>query len=138
MQPYGAYQVQIVERSIRDPLLVPATGYTFSFIADPGRTKRIDIPLQRMPIVTGYVRGLEMAPSRLRLLVFEGDEQVETADLYRDGGFTLRLPRGRYELRLIDVLSGHMFTSARQPIVVQPGGPEPLVVELNITLPGER
>ena len=138
LQPYGAYQVQIIERSIRDPLLTPATGYTFSFIADPGHTKQIDIPLQRVPIVTGYVRGLEMAPSRLRLLVFKGDEQVETADLYRDGGFTLRLPPGRYELRLVDVITGRPFTSDARSIFVQPGGQEPLVVELNITPPGAR
>ncbi|MFQ5569853.1 MAG: hypothetical protein ACE5G0_09275 [Rhodothermales bacterium] len=96
LQPFATYQVEVIERSIRDPLLVPTTGYTFSFIADPGRTRRIDIPLQRLPVVIGYVRGLEIAPPRLRLLVFQGDEQVEATDLYRDGGFTLRLPPGRY------------------------------------------
>lgn len=132
LQPYGVYQVQIIERSIRDPLLTPATGYTFSFIADPGRTREIDIPLQRMPVVTGIVRGLEMAPSRLRLLVFKGDRQVETADLYRDGGFTLRLSPGPYELRLIDVVTGRSFPSGGQSIFVAPGTQEPLVLELTV------
>ena len=132
LQPFTEYQVQILERSILDPLLVPATGYTFSFIADPGRTKRIDIPLQRMPVVAGYVRGMEIAPSRLRLLVSRGGEQVETADLYRDGGFTLRLPPGKYELRLVDVLGKRTFSGAEQPIVVT-HSMEPLVVELDVS-----
>lgn len=138
LQPFTEYQVQVLERSIRDPLLTPLAGYTFSFIADPGRTKRIDIPLQRMPVVTGYVRGMEIAPSRLRLLVSRGEEQVETADLYRDGGFTLRLPPGRYELSLVDVLGERSFASARQSVFVQPGSGEPLHIELSLAPAGAR
>ena len=115
--------------------MTPATGYTFSFIADPGRTKIIDIPLQRMPMVTGTVRGMTISPSRLRLLVFQGDEQVEAADLYRDGGFTLLLPPGRYDLRLVDVLDKHTFDGVARSIVVEPGSPEPLVIDLRIDRP---
>ncbi len=130
LQPYGRYQVEVIERSIRDPLLVPATGYTFSFIADPGRTRHIDVPLQRLPVVTGFVRGLAVSPARLRLLVFEGGEQVEAADLYLDGGFTLQLPPGRYRLRLVDVVTGRTFTAEAEEVVVEAASADPIVLEL--------
>ncbi len=132
LQPYGRYQVEVIERSIRDPLLVPATGYTFSFIADPGRTRRIDIPLQRLPVVTGLVRGLAVSPARLRLLVFQGGEQVEAADLYLDGGFTLQLRPGRYRLLLVDVVTGRAFTAEAEEIVVEAASQDPLVLELRV------
>ena len=105
LEPFGRYQVQILEQSIRDPYLRPATGYTFSFVADPGRTKNIDIPMQRVPLVRGSVRGLRRAPSRLKVHVLRGGLEAASAEVYRDGGFALRLEAGRYTVRLMDVIS---------------------------------
>lgn len=119
LEPYAAYQVQIIERSIRDPNLSPQAGYSFSFIADPGRSKTIDIPLSRPLSVKGTIRGLQRAPSRVRVAVWQGDAQVHTADVYRDGGFFLRLTAGRYILRLTDMLNGDVLGA--QPLIVAPG-----------------
>ena len=106
LSPYTAYQVQLVEQSIRDPLLRPTTGYSFSFMADPGRTKLIDVPLQRLPLVRGRVHAAGLALSRLRVEILRGSETVATAPVYRDGGFAVRLEGGYYELRVVDVVDG--------------------------------
>ena len=119
LEPYAAYQVQIIERSIRDPNLSPQAGYSFSFIADPGRSKTIDIPLSRPLSIKGTIEGLRRAPSRVRVAVWQGGAQVRTADVYRDGGFFLRLTAGRYTLRLTDMLNGDVLGA--QPLVVAPG-----------------
>lgn len=119
LEPYAAYQVQIIERSIRDPNLSPQDGYSFSFIADPGRSKTIDIPLSRSLSIKGTIEGLQRAPSRVRVAAWQGDVEVRTADVYRDGGFFLRLTAGRYTLRLTDMLTGDVLGA--QPLVVVPG-----------------
>ena len=100
LEPYQRYQVLILEASVRDPLLHPATGWTFSFTADPGRRKVIQVPMQRLVRVAGQVTALDRAPLRLRVLL-NGEEHAE---VYRDGGFALRARPGRYTLTIIDVL----------------------------------
>ncbi len=104
LEPYAAYQVRILERSIRDPWLRPATGYTFSFVAEPGRIKKIDIPLQRLPLIRGRIVTQTRAPSRLQVAVLKDQTVVDTVPVYRDGGFAIRLPAGRYTLRVVDVV----------------------------------
>ena len=116
LAPYAAYQVTIQERSIRDPLLRPAQGYTFSFIAAPGHTKLIDIALQRLPLVRGRVRTAALATSRLRVVALRGAEAVATAPVYRDGGFSLRLEGGAYLLRVEDVVEASVVVE--QPLEV--------------------
>lgn len=100
LEPYQRYQVLILEASVRDPLLHPATGWTFSFTADPGRRKVIQVPMQRLVHVAGQVTALDRAPLRLRVLL-NGEEHAE---VYRDGGFALQARPGRYTLTIIDVL----------------------------------
>ena len=109
LEPYTTYQVRILEQSIRDPWLRPATGYSFSFIADPGRTKVLDIPLQSAPLVRGRVSGFERAASRLRVHAMRDGVAVDSAEVFRDGGFALRLERGPYRLRLQDVVDGSLL-----------------------------
>lgn len=104
LSPYTAYQVELVEQSIRDPLLRPTTGYTFSFMADPGHTKSVEVPLQRLPLVRGRIQAGGLAPGRLRVEVLRGLETVATTPVYSDGGFALRLEGGHYELRVVDVV----------------------------------
>ena len=127
LEPYAAYQVQIIEQSIRDPWLRPTTGYSFSFIADPGRTKVVDIPLQRVPLVRGLVRSFERPASRLRVRALMDGMPVATAEVYRDGGFALRLAQGTYVLRLEDAVEETLLL--QQPLVV-PAGTRVMDVEL--------
>ena len=122
LEPYAAYQVRIIERSIRDPRLRPATGYRFGFVADPGRTKVIDVPLVRAITVSGSVRGLDRAPSRLMVHVMVGEKTTTKAEVYRDGGFALQLNSGQFTLRLKDVLTGDTLATA--VLDLQPGRTE--------------
>ncbi len=100
LEPYQRYQVRILEASVRDPLLHPVTGWTFSFTADPGRRKVIQVPMQPLVRVAGQVTALDRAPLRLRVLV-NGEEHAE---VYRDGGFALQARPGRHTLTIMDVL----------------------------------
>ena len=116
LSPYTTYQVELVEQTIHDPLLRPATGYTFSFMADPGHTKHIDVPLQRLPLVRGHIQTGGLAPARLRVEVLRGAETVSSTPVYSDGGFVLRLEGGHYELRVVDVVDGVVLRA--QPLDV--------------------
>ena len=101
LDPFNTYQVRILEASVRDPRLQPATGYAFSFIADPGRTKRLLVPMQPLLQVAGRLVNPDRPPNRLRVRISSGSE----VPVYRDGGFTLLLQVGRYEISVADVLT---------------------------------
>ena len=100
LEPYQRYQVRILQATVRDPLLHPATGWTFSFTADPGRRKIIQVPMQSLVRVAGQVTALDRAPLRLKVLL----NSEEYAEVYRDGGFALQVRPGRYTLTIMDVL----------------------------------
>ncbi len=123
LEPYAAYQVQILESSIRDPHLTPATGYTFSFIADPGRTKVIDVPMQRVPAIRGTIVNADRAPSRLRVRI----SGVQDIPVFRDGGFTVQLKPGIYTLSVEDVLTGEVLLT--QSVQVRASSP-PIVLDM--------
>lgn len=101
LEPYQQYQIQILDASIRDPSLHPATGLEFSFTADPGQRKIIRVPMQRLVPVRGKITGLDRAPLRLRVLL----DQAETAEVYRDGGFAFHVRPGHYILTVMDILN---------------------------------
>ena len=111
LEPFTAYQVRILEASIRDPLLHPSTGYAFSFVADPARTKILDIPLVRLPQITGTVSAPDRAASRLQVRAIRAGVPLEHAEVYRDGAFVLSLSPGIYALELLDVVSGESLGS---------------------------
>ena len=119
LEPFTAYQVRILEATIRDPLLRPAPGYTFSFVADPGGTKILDIPMVRLPRVAGTVVAPDRAASRLRVSAIRAGVAVDQADVYRDGAFALTLEPGSYVLELLDVVSGKSL--GRASLDVAPG-----------------
>ncbi len=127
LEPYATYQVQLIEQSISDPWLRPATGYAFSFIADPGRTKLVDIPLQRIPLIRGRVQSVDRPAARLRIRAFLGDTPVGRADVFRDGGFALRLRHGSYVLVLEDAADDTVLLT--RPLLV-PAGMRVVDVEL--------
>ncbi len=130
LESFTAYQVQILASSIRDPMLHPLPGYTFSFLADPGQTKIIDIPLVRPAHIAGRVAIWDRAASRLEVKVLQDADDIASAPIYRDGGFSLRLSPGRYMLQLRDVVSGEIL--AVQELMVPPAVER---MEVAITVP---
>lgn len=116
LEPYQRYQVRLLEASIRDPLLHPATGFEFSFTADPGQRKLIHIPMQYLVPVMGTITGLDRAPLRLQILV----DQEDTAEVYRDGGFTLHLLPGTYTLLVADRLTQEILAEQMIKVTKEP------------------
>ena len=116
LEPYQRYQVHLIEASIRDPLLYPATGLSFSFTADPGRKKIIHIPMQRLVPVTGKITGLDRTPLRLKI----HQDSIKTVDVYRDGGFSMYMRPGDYTLTVIDVLDEHTLAEKRITVETVP------------------
>ncbi|MDE2732430.1 MAG: hypothetical protein OXI38_13670 [Bacteroidota bacterium] len=101
LEPFSVYQVRLLEDSVRDPRLQPATGYAFSFVADPGRTKRLLVPMQPRLQVPGRILNADRPPSRMRVHATGGS----SVPVYRDGGFTLLLTSGSHEIIVTDVLT---------------------------------
>ena len=106
LEPFGIYQVRIIEASVHDPNLQPLYGYTFSFRADPGRTKRLYVPMQPKLQVPGRILDLDRAPSRL---IVQTEDGVQ-APVYRDGGFTLVVSAGQHQIIVSDVLTKEVLT----------------------------
>jgi len=130
LEAYATYQVQIIEQSIHDPQLTPVTGYTFSFIADPGHTKIIDIPLTRPLIINGRVDRGDRPPARLHVQVYRQNTRIHSAAVYHDGGFTLQLDPGIYTVHLIDRVTEEQV--ATQELTVSPDSlPATLVFSLD-------
>ncbi len=53
--PYSVYYGKIIDSKVQNPLLVPKFK-EFSFVADPNKYKRIDIPFYFAGEISGYVR----------------------------------------------------------------------------------
>ena len=80
LEAYQEYAVDINPTSIPDPGLVPATGWLFRFIADPGRNKIMDIPMQPQPLLQGYITGWDGAMEVLEVeVVTEGHPPMRLA-----------------------------------------------------------
>ena len=114
LNPYQRYQVRLLEDSIRDPSLHPATGMDFSFTADPGQRKIISVPMQRLIVVTGKITNLDRAPLRLQVQV----NRKITSDIYQDGGFSLQLHPGEYTFTTVDILTEEIL--AQKTVKIDP------------------
>ncbi len=97
LSPNERYTVDIFPESIEDPLLYPATGYRFAFIAQAGRTREIAIALQPMALVVGTLQGWTGAYELLQIRI-QNDQTVQDLAVYHDGGFFTQIPPGTYEL----------------------------------------
>ena len=51
--PHVTYEVSLTKETLTDLMLIPATGWDFRFLANPGQTMVIDIPLQPLLQVMG-------------------------------------------------------------------------------------
>lgn len=117
LEPFGTYQVRILEASVRDPRLQPRTGYSFSFVADPGRIKRLYVPMQPMLQIPGRIVNPDRPPGRLRVQIAGG----QAVPVYRDGGFTLVVSAGSHELVVTDVLTNETLSKHRVTVGAHTG-----------------
>ncbi len=116
LEPWQHYQIRILEESIRNPSLHPATGLEFSFIADPGQRKVIHIPMQRRIPIQGQIIHLDRAPLRLRVLLNQG----KSADVYRDGTFVFHVRPGEYTLTVMDILTEEVLAEKTVKVNMDP------------------
>lgn len=124
--PHEVYRVQIEPTSIPDPLLHPATGYTFAFHATPGKTRYIDVPLQMLPTIAGQLTGWPGSYSALQVhLQPQSHPNPTTVDVYQDGAFFAQLLPGSYHATIINRLTGEEV--AAQALIVAPGANAPVI-----------
>jgi len=105
LDPYFAYSVSILPESIINPLLHPATGYQFAFVATPGRTRYIDVPLQPLPTVSGRLTNWPGSYTVLQVQLRRG-EFMEQSEVYQDGVFIAQVLPGNYQVTVINLLTG--------------------------------
>ena len=130
LHPYAAYQVTITPNSITEPLLVPATGYEFQFLVNPGQTTLLDIPLQPLPEVIGKIVGWPRALEMLTVVAVAGDTELARSPVFSGGAFHLRLPPGRHVLRAVEEATGRVVGETTATV----GGAE---VNVTIIIPTE-
>jgi hypothetical protein len=103
LQNYWQYNAEIILSSLPNPNLVPLTT-EFSFVADPNRYKRIEIPLYHTGVIEGTVMlqrdGKAEGLGGVRLLIKRTDRiHEETVRTFSDGGFyAMNLLPGEYSL----------------------------------------
>ncbi len=129
--PSTRYEVVIDPGSIKAPNLVLATGTIFSFVSDPGETKRIDIPVYRNTAVEGAIEDLPLdPPTRAVVVFFQEADEVAQAAVSPQRTFTAVLAPGTYRMEVHDVLTRkelpaftrtvEVLQAERQTLTVQP------------------
>jgi hypothetical protein len=105
LQSYWQYNAEVVQSALPNPTLAPLMA-EFSFVTDPNRYKRIEIPLYRTGVIEGVVRlqreEAEAGLGGIRLMLKpEGREGEETIRTFSDGGFyASNLLPGKYTLEV--------------------------------------
>jgi len=121
LQSYYRYNLSVNRNAIPDPTLVPVKD-NFSFVTDPNRYKRIDIPFYRGGVAEGTVyierEGQKYGLGSARLKVRRTGEETEmTIRTFSNGGFYIMdLPPGHYQIFVdpsqLDLLDLHQTTWA--------------------------
>ena len=117
--PNATYPVEIVAETLPDAALYPEPGYRFGFVAEPGRTKRIDIPLQPLPIILGSITGWPHSTQVLEV-VFVGPDGEVRVPVYQDGGFLTQLIPGTYTVRVVNSIDGAQLLETERYITTDP------------------
>ena len=105
LRAYSRYNLDVRERTIRNPLWVPKAD-RFSFIAEPNAFTSIDVPFYVGGVVEGTVlrqkQGERSPVPGLRLHLRSRDGSYEKAlTAFSDGAFyEMGVPPGTYELRV--------------------------------------
>ena len=130
LAPSTAYQVIIDPASFPDPALQLPTGTTFSFMSDPGSTKRVDIPVHRNTIVEGVIEDLPLSsPTQAGVVFFRGDEEVLSSEVSQGASFSVLLPPGVYRIELYDLLGQENLEAFTRDIEVQDGPVQDVLVK---------
>ncbi len=130
LAPSTPYQVVIDPASIPDPALQLPTGATFSFMSDPGSTKRVDIPVHRNTIVQGVIEDLPLSsPTQASVVFFRGDEEVLSSEVSQGASFSVLLPPGAYRIELYDLLGQENLEAFTRDIEVQDGPVQDVLVK---------
>lgn len=117
--PHQRYQVRVNPRSLKHPRLVLTTGDKFSFIADPGQSKRIQIPVEKRTILEGILEDLpSLSAARIQVLIHENDQEIASYDVSQEGRFSGRLAPGTYRVELVDLLGRVDLSRWTQGVVV--------------------
>ena len=117
--PHQYYDVTVDARSLRNPRFVLKTGEQFSFVADPGQTKRIDIPVETNTIIDGAFEALpSYSAARLIVIFAQSDGEVARAEVSQEGYFSALLAPGIYQVRLQDLYSRVDFGGYMQQLEV--------------------
>jgi len=105
LQSYWRYNAEVVVSALPNPTLAPLAT-EFSFIADPNRYKRIEIPLYRTGVIEGIVTlrkgGIDTGQGGVRLIL-KGKTRTfeETIRTFNDGAFyASNLLPGKYVLEI--------------------------------------
>ncbi len=131
LAPSTAYQVIIDPASLPDPSLQLATGDSFSFISDPGSTKRIDIPVHRNTIVQGVIEDLPLSsPTQASVVFLQGGEEILSSEISQEASFSVLLPPGAYRLEVRDLLGREDLQAFTREIDVEPGSVQHVRVTL--------
>lgn len=102
--PHQHYQVTIDARSLKNPRLVLTPGERFTFVADPGQTKHIHIPVQKQTILEGSLETLpSFAASRLIVVFLQEENERTRTEVSQEGRFSARLAPGTYRVVLKDL-----------------------------------
>ncbi len=130
LAPSTPYQVVIDPASIPDPALQLPTGMTFSFMSDPGSTKRVDIPVHRNTIVQGVIEDLPLSsPTQASVVFFQGNEEVLSSEVSQEGTFSVLLPPGVYRFELRDLPGQEDLQAFTGDIEVQEGAVQDVLVK---------
>jgi hypothetical protein len=131
LQSYYRYNLSVNRNALPDPTLVPVKD-NFSFVTDPNRYKRIEIPFYRGGIAEGtaYIEneGQKYGQGGLRLKVQKiGDESEKTIRTFGDGGFYITdLSPGHYTINVdpsqLALLNLHQKKQAEFEIKVRAEG----------------
>ena len=120
LTPHRVYTTGIVPASIRNPLLHPSTGYRFSFIAEPGRTRVIPIPIQILPQIAGQLHAWDGVYPVLKVTFTHLPSGSETTmDVYRGGEFYGQVRQGESLVRITNQLTNETVWEGVHAI--QPG-----------------
>lgn len=117
LDPYFVYSVSILPESIINPLLHPATGYRFSFVATPGRTRYIDVPLQPLPTVSGRLTDWVGSYTVLQVQLRRGEVMAQS-EVYQDGAFIAQVLPGDYQVTIINLLTGQSVSKTDMTVVI--------------------
>jgi cell division protein FtsN len=118
LQSYWKYNAEIIQSALPNPTVAPAFSQ-FSFVADPNRYKRIEIPFYKTGVIDGKVILVRDSTSDgiggIRLLLKRTDKSYEeTIRTFTDGGYyAMNLMPGTYTLEPDSVQLGFLAAKSR-------------------------